>query len=54
MTFERCDKMKSDPGAVRANAYDMVINGVEMVVTISVAGRTGSARVTGTSNVSAS
>lgn len=24
------DKMESDPGAVRANAYDMVINGVEV------------------------
>ncbi len=27
---EDIDKMESDPGAVRANAYDMVINGVEI------------------------
>ncbi len=27
---EDVDKMESDPGAVRANAYDMVINGVEV------------------------
>ena len=27
---EDVDKMESDPGAVRANAYDMVINGVEI------------------------
>jgi len=27
---EDFDKMESDPGAVRANAYDMVINGVEV------------------------
>lgn len=28
--LEDVDKMESDPGAVRANAYDMVINGVEV------------------------
>jgi aspartyl-tRNA synthetase len=27
---EDIDRMESDPGAVRANAYDMVINGVEI------------------------
>ena len=27
---EDIDKMESDPGAVRANAYDLVINGVEL------------------------
>ena len=27
---EDMDKLKSDPGSVRANAYDMVINGVEV------------------------
>lgn len=28
--LEDLDKMETDPGAVRANAYDMVINGVEV------------------------
>ena len=28
--MEDLDKMESDPGSVRANAYDMVINGVEI------------------------
>jgi aspartyl-tRNA synthetase len=28
--MEDLDKMETDPGAVRANAYDMVINGVEI------------------------